>query len=108
MRHFARTSLPDQSRSVRLIAAGLVALALSLGLAGPLAAGPVEDALEAYHRGDYATAIQLLRPPADQGDAIAQTNLGVMYNKGQGVPQAAGAAADRPCNYLTFGARPHP
>ena len=31
--------------------------------------------------------MRLLRPLADQGDATAQYDLGLMYAKGQGVPQ---------------------
>jgi len=42
---------------------------------------------EAYDRGDYATALTEFRPVAQQGDADAQFILGVMYSKGQGVPQ---------------------
>ena len=38
-------------------------------------------------RGDYATALRLLRPLADQGDAVAQFYLGLMYDNGRGVPQ---------------------
>ncbi len=41
----------------------------------------------AYQRGDYATAIRELRPLAEQGVADAQTTLGFMYDKGQGVPR---------------------
>jgi uncharacterized protein len=52
-----------------------------------VAAGSFEDGVAAYKRGDYATALRLWRPLADQGDATAQYNLGVMYGKGQGVPQ---------------------
>jgi TPR repeat protein len=37
--------------------------------------------------GSYATALQHLRPLADQGDARAQFILGAMYAEGQGVPQ---------------------
>jgi len=43
--------------------------------------------LVAYQRGDYATAVRLWRPPAEQGNAEAQYNLGVMYAEGDGVPQ---------------------
>jgi uncharacterized protein len=64
-----------------------VALVLSMSLATPVVAGPSEDAAAAYQRGDYATTLRLLLPLADQGDALAQFNLGVMYGKGQGVPQ---------------------
>ena len=66
-----------------LIAGGVLALAL-IGVA---AAGPLEDGQAAYQRGDYAEAMRLWRPLAEQGDAGAQNNLGVMYANGQGVPQ---------------------
>ena len=33
------------------------------------------------------TDVEALRAKAKQGDASAQYNLGVMYSKGQGVPQ---------------------
>ncbi len=42
---------------------------------------------DAYLRGDYATALKEWRPLAEQGNAIAQNNLGLMYNNGEGVPQ---------------------
>jgi uncharacterized protein len=48
-------------------------------------AGQFEDGVAAYQRGDFATALGLLQPLADQGNADAQTNLGVLYEKGQGV-----------------------
>jgi TPR repeat protein len=50
-------------------------------------AGPFEDATAAYFRGDYSIATRLFRPLADQGDTSAQNNLGLMYNRGLGVPQ---------------------
>jgi TPR repeat protein len=56
-------------------------------MTGAAIAGPYEDGLAAYQRGDYATALGLLRPLADQGDAKAQTELGAMYANGQGVPK---------------------
>ena len=36
---------------------------------------------------DYTEALQWFRSAADQGNADAQYNLGVMYDEGQGVPQ---------------------
>ena len=42
---------------------------------------------DAYNRGDFATALREWRPLAEQGDARAQYNLGVLYRKGRGVPQ---------------------
>ena len=65
----------------------LAALLLALGLSGAANAGPFDDALAAAKRGDHATAFRLWRPLADQGNAHAQFNLGVMYDNGQGVPQ---------------------
>jgi TPR repeat protein len=55
-------------------------------------AGPFEDGTAAYDRGDYATALRLFRPPADQGDARAQFALGWMYQYGKGVPLDYAAA----------------
>src|SRR5436189_4366262 len=55
--------------------------------AAPLAAGPFEDARAAFNKGDYATTLRLIRPLADRGDALAQSDLGIMYANGLGVPQ---------------------
>ena len=65
----------------------VAAIILVLSFAAPLAAGPFEDAIVAHGRGDYATALRLMRPLANQGLAGAQYNLGQMYLQGQGVPQ---------------------
>ncbi len=65
----------------------LAAVILALSLASPAAAGPFEDAVAAYQRRDYATALRLVRPLADQGDAKAQFALGGMYTLGRGVPE---------------------
>ena len=48
-------------------------------------AGPLEDSMAAYDRGDYATAVRLVRPLAEQGNAQAQNSLGAMYYNGKGV-----------------------
>ena len=50
-------------------------------------AGPWEDGMAAYNRGDYVPAIRLFRPLAEQGNAKAQNVLGVMFRKGEGVPK---------------------
>ena len=47
---------------------------------------------EAYYTRDYATALKEWKPLAEQGIAKAQYNLGVMYDKGQGVTQDYRAA----------------
>ncbi len=64
----------------------LLALVVVL-VAAPAWAGDVQAGVEAYNRGDYATALKEWRPLAEQGDALAQYNLGVMYFMGRGVPQ---------------------
>ena len=43
--------------------------------------------LAAAQKGDFATALREWTPLAEQGDSDAQSNLGVMYEKGQGVLQ---------------------
>ena len=48
---------------------------LAVGLAGSVAAGPYEDGTAAAERGDYDTAVRLIRPLADQGDSSAKTFL---------------------------------
>ena len=61
---------------------------LSVCLAASLAvAGPLEDGAEAAERGDYATALRLTRQLAEEGYAVAQNNLGLMYLEGKGIPQ---------------------
>ena len=73
----------------RLIRRGIVALALLATLSGaPVAAGQTfDEAVAAYDRGDYATAVRGFLVHAEQGDATAQYKLGVMYNYGWGVPE---------------------
>jgi len=68
----------------QMIIGGLVAAAQILGIAGAVA-GPWEDGMAAYNRGDYMPAIRLFRPLAEQGNVKAQRVLGVMYRRGEGV-----------------------
>ncbi|WP_321323999.1 SPOR domain-containing protein [uncultured Parasphingorhabdus sp.] len=62
-----------------------------LGLALTMAAAPaladVKDGVDAWGRGDFQTAINEWRGPANQGDADAQFNMGQAYKLGRGVPQ---------------------
>ena len=68
--------------AMRRIVSALLLLAASSSVAADFAAG-----VEAYERGDYATALREFRPLAEQGDAAAQFNLGLMYANGEGVPE---------------------
>jgi TPR repeat protein len=72
------------------IVAGSIAAAQLLSFAA--FAGPWEDGMAAYNRGDYMPAIRLFRPLAEQGNAKAQNILGVMFHRGQGVPRNAARA----------------
>ena len=64
---------------------------LLLGIAGAQA-GPWEDGMVAYNRGDYLPAIRLIRPLAEQGNPTAQNQIGVMYRKGEGVARSPARA----------------
>ena len=65
----------------------LAVILIALSLVAPGSAGPLEDADAAIKRRDYPTAVRLIRPLAEQGDANAQCTLGVFYDNGLGVPQ---------------------
>ena len=62
------------------------AVVVLIRLAAPAWAG-FDEGTAAYNRGDYATALREWRPLAEQGDANAQYNLGLMTYHGRGVPQ---------------------
>ena len=50
-----------------------------------LALADVNDGVAAWERGDYETAVAEWRGPAGQGDADAQFNLGLAYERGLAV-----------------------
>ncbi len=52
-----------------------------------------DKATRAYDKGDYKTALREWQPRAEQGEAVPQYNLGLLYDNGQGVPQDYGIAA---------------
>jgi uncharacterized protein len=69
-----------------------------LSLAAMIAAVPAfadfQAGLEAYQKGDYVGAAKEWRTLAEQGDPIAQFNLGLLYLDGHGVPQSSAEAAN--------------
>lgn len=67
-----------------------MALAASL----PLFGADFSAGLKAYQARDYAAALKEWRPLAEQGERVAQFNLGLMYLDGQGVPQDFEQAAE--------------
>jgi TPR repeat protein len=74
---------------LRVIVTAII-LAVSASMAW---AGPFEEGVAAYGRGDYGLAIRHWHPLAEQGDAAAQFNIGLMFNTGRGVPEDKAAAA---------------
>lgn len=74
--------------------AGRLALLLLLLplFAAPASAG-VYEGWSASRRGDFATALSEFQRLAEQGNFVAQYNLGVMYANGLGVPRDADKAA---------------
>ena len=71
-------------KSLRLLVLFLMTV---LWLTAPVFAGQLDDGMKAFARGDYETAFKLLSPLAEQGDAHAQNDIGVMYYTGKGAPQ---------------------
>ena len=69
----------------------LTALVLGLSLlVASIGNGYAQDfqkGLEAVQKGDFKTALREWSALAEQGDADAQYNLGLMYRKGDGVTQ---------------------
>ncbi len=65
-----------------LFIATLMSLCSSVARADDLA-----DGIKAHHKCNYVQALELLRPLAEEGKAIAQGLLGRMYLRGEGVTQ---------------------
>jgi uncharacterized protein len=58
---------------------------LALTTVASMAADTLEEAVAAYRKADYTTALRIYRSMADQGLAVAQFNVGLMYDNGQGI-----------------------
>ena len=72
----------------RLARAALLPLAMLFALsANPASAATYEAGKQAYLGKDYAGALAILKPLAENGDSRAQILLGLMYDYGHGVPE---------------------
>ena len=71
----------------RTLATICVTLTLLLGSSGISWSADFQKGLTAAESGDYATALREWTPLAEQGNTLAQFNLGVMYDNGRGVLQ---------------------
>ena len=80
---FGRSAIATKGSMMRRLLSVIVTFAFCMG-AG---AGDLEEGTLALNRGDYAAAISKFTKAAEQGDAVAQYNLGLMYHDGEGVPR---------------------
>jgi TPR repeat protein len=67
-------------------------VAVLVGSAGMSWCADYQKGYAAYESGDYSTAVREWTPLAEQGDATSQTFMGMMYGRGEGVPQDYKAA----------------
>ena len=70
----------------------LIAAAATVASAAPLSAQSVKAGIAAWQQANYAGAVAIWRPLAEQGDADAQFNLGQAYRLGRGVATNLAAA----------------
>ena len=70
----------------------LLTLLLLFGAHTVAVASDLEDGVAAHQSKDYATAFAKFKKAAEAGDAAAQYNLGVMFERGQAVAQDYGQA----------------
>jgi TPR repeat protein len=92
--HLLLSDLGPRTMKSCISAAVMMLFALVLSIVHPLIAGAAEtNGIAAFERHDYAAALRLLRPLAEQGDAKAQTDLGFMYHNGWGVQKDSREAA---------------
>ena len=59
-----------------------------------LQAADFQTGMDAYRAGDFETAFREWSPLAEQGSAIAQFNLGLMFEQGKGRPVDLAVAAE--------------
>jgi len=71
----------------------ILALAATALTIGPASADPLQDGAHYFQHADYSHALASWRPLADQGNPIAQNNLGIMYDQGRIVTRDYGEAA---------------
>lgn len=58
----------------------------------PLAYADRSQALAAHNRGDFAVAVKLWQQLANEGDPVAEYNLALMYQRGEGAIQDSNLA----------------
>jgi TPR repeat protein len=71
--------------ATRTLVGAVLTLALVFGRAVAAWADDVSDGDAAFHNGEYTKAVKLLWPLAQQGNAVAQRDVGLMYFGGNGL-----------------------
>ena len=71
----------------KLLTISLCSVALFFGCFSVTIADSFEEGFQAAIAGDYPTAMKIFKQFSEQGDAYAQSNLGVMYGLGEGAPK---------------------
>ena len=72
---------------MKLITVVCLGMVFLFGNTGKNLAADIEKGFTAFSKRDYAAALQEWKPLAEQGIAYAQVLVGVMHEKGFGVPQ---------------------
>jgi TPR repeat protein len=72
---------------MNLVRSLFLAVILSVSSGSVATAQDFDKGLVAHNAGDFVTALEEWRPLAEQGDAAAQYNFGLMYENGNGVLQ---------------------
>ena len=90
-----KTSLPtpycDKTWSMnRYTLIPILMMTVLLGSSGVCWGADHQKGLDAYEKGNYATALKEWTPLAKQGNAVAQYNLDVIYDNGLGVHRIIG------------------
>ena len=62
-------------------------IAFLMTFSSSVVAQDFQKGLAAAQAGDYATALKEWKPLAEAGNVVAQHNVGLMYDNGDGVPQ---------------------
>ena len=71
----------------KLTAILCLTITVLLGSVGASESADFAKGAAAYENGDYTAALREWKPLAERRNALAQSNLGAMYEKGRGVLQ---------------------
>ena len=84
---FSLIKLPDDGSDITnaYLMKQLLLISLTVLIVKMAWAGDIEDAMAAFGRKDYATALKKYKSAAINGDVTAQLKVGFMYRDGNGL-----------------------